>query len=362
VSAPLRVLHVLDSFTSGGAQAVAVQLGGWLAEHGVEVHVTGTDGPLAAEARRADRPGVQLHVSPPRGPLGRLLALDRLCRRVRPDVLHAHQRREALECLVVGALRGVPVVEHAHTWLPRTGVRALSFRSRRVFAVSGHVARMVAERYGRGDRVVVVGNAPARVSDRPVVPPRRRTPDQPLRLLALGRLAEQKDPLRFVRVVAAVARRAPVQAVWHGEGPLLDEARALAERLGAPVVFAGLATDVTARLDEADALVLTSGWEGLPLVVLEAFARHRPVVATAACGSPGALDDGRAVVVPDDASDEAFAEAVLRGLADPATTEARVAVAARWLTRHATPDAVGAPVLSAYHGLRATPRRTGARR
>jgi len=362
--APLRVVHVLDSFTTGGAQAVAVQLSAWLAARGAEAHLLGVDGPLAADARRALGPS-HVHVRPGTvavgGSVGRfvagLRALDRTCLEVRPHVLHAHQRREALQCLLVGARHGVPVVEHAHTFLPRPGLRALSFRSAAVFAVSEHVGAMVSDRFGRRDGVLVVGNAPARTTDRPVlpVPP---PGGRPLRIVGLGRLVEQKDPLRFVRVVAAAARVVDVEAVWHGEGPLLDEARALAARLRAPVVFAGHADDVPARIDAADALLMTSAWEGLPLVVLEAFARHRPVVATAASGAPGALGGGRAVVVPDDADDETAARLLTTALGDRARTTEQVSLAAAWLARRATPDAVFGPVLRTYDGLRhrAAPR------
>jgi hypothetical protein len=171
--APLRVAHVLDSFTAGGAQAVAVQLSAWLAARGAEAHLLGVDGPLAADARRAHGPA-RVHVRPGTvavgGSVGRfvagLRALDRACREVRPHVLHAHQRREALQCLLVGARHGVPVVEHAHTYLPRAGLRALSFRSAAVFAVSDHVGAMIADRFGRHDGVLVVGNAPARTTAR----------------------------------------------------------------------------------------------------------------------------------------------------------------------------------------------------
>ena len=362
--APLRVVHVLDSFTTGGAQAVAVQLSAWLAARGAEAHLLGVDGPLAADARRALGPA-RVHVRPGTvavgGSVGRfvagLRALDRTCREVRPHVLHAHQRREALQCLLVGARHGVPVVEHAHTYLPRPGLRALSFRGAAVFAVSEHVGAMVSDRFGRRDGVLVVGNAPARTTDRPVLPA-PPPGGRPLRIVGLGRLVEQKDPLRFVRVVAAAARVVDVEAVWHGEGPLLDEARALAARLRAPVVFAGHADDVPARIDAADALLMTSAWEGLPLVVLEAFARHRPVVATAASGAPGALGGGRAVVVPDDADDETAARLLTTALADRARTTEQVSLAAGWLARRATPDAVFGPVLRTYDELRrrAAPR------
>lgn len=342
----VRVLHVLDSFELGGAQRVALQLADWATAHGCEVTLVGRDGPVR------DQVGARVRTvrTDDGGFAAELAQLFRLVRQLRPQVLHAHQRREALLCAVVGGVLRVPTVEHAHTLLPDRGMRALSFRSRRVFAVSEQVRRMVTEDFRRPPTLTVtVGNT---AGVRPAGPPvPRRSPDGVLRLVGLGRLTEQKDPLRFVRVVATVAGRTPVRADWYGEGPLLERARRLADELGAPVTFHGPTEDVVAALDASDALLMTSAWEGMPLVVLEAFLRHRTVVATAACGSPGALDDGRAVVVPDDASDDEFAQALLGALDDDRVTAARTTAAAAWLDANASPEAVFGPVLATYEAM-----------
>lgn len=347
--APLRVLHVLDTFEVGGAQRVVAQLGAWTSERGCEVTLLGRDG---AMRHRVDR-RLRTELTTTRGTVAELVQLFRLVRRTRPHVLHAHQRREALLCAVVGRALGVPVVEHAHTLLPDRGLRSLSFRSARVFAVSDRVRRMVTDEFGRpSSRVVVVGNTAA---DRSTAPVRRTHPgdDTALRIVGIGRVTEQKDPLRFVRVVDTVARTRPVRAVWHGEGPLLDRARRLAEELGAPVEFAGSTDTVTRVLDDAHVLLLTSAWEGTPLVALEAFGRECPVVATAACGAPGLLGDGRAVVVDDDASDDEFAAALLTGLRAEEAVTAQTRTARRYLDEQASPEAVFGPVLLAYQALSA---------
>jgi glycosyltransferase involved in cell wall biosynthesis len=58
------------------------------------------------------------------------------------------------------------------------------------------------------------------------------------------------------------------------------------------VQFVGQLDDVGALLAAADGVVLPSRWEGLPLVLLEAMARGRPIVATAVGGVADAIEDG----------------------------------------------------------------------
>ena len=346
----LRVLHVLDSFAPGGAQRVALDLATWSAAQGLDVTVAGVDGPLARGVDPRVRVVTWREASWP-GEVARLL---RLVRAVRPDVLHAHQRREALTCLVAGAPSGAVVVEHAHTWLPDGRgrlVAAASFRSRHVFAVSDQVARMVTDEFGRpAASVTTVGNTVVLGRDVPVVPG-RHAPHGPWRLVGAGRLVDQKDPLRFVRVVRAAADLADVRATWFGDGPLAAAARSAAAELDAPVVFPGRVESVTEALDDGDALLMTSAWEGTPLVALEAFSRRRPVVATRACGSSGALGDGRAVLVDDDASDAEFAAALVGALSEQEASRTRVARAGEYIDTLATPEAVFGPVLDRYRDL-----------
>jgi glycosyltransferase involved in cell wall biosynthesis len=343
----LRVVQVLDSFEEGGAQRVALQLSSWLVDQGAEVAIFGKDGPLAVEvARGIPHPHVNAG-----GFIRETLQLAEFCRSYRPHLLHAHQRREALMCLLVGRALGIPYVEHAHTYLPDRRFGALSFRGSRIFAVSEEVRGMVVDEFGRSaERVALVGNTASNVSDTPAIAWQQRH-DRPLRIVGIGRLVDQKDPFRFVGVVAELARRTPVEAVWLGDGLLIESARRLAATLAAPITFPGRSANVTAAIDHSDLLVMTSRWEGTPLAILETFARHRSVIATHASGGDGVLGEGRAVVVPDDASDEQFADAVIAGMGDEDAVRARIAAADDYTTLVASPERVFGAVLRDYRSL-----------
>lgn len=342
----LRVMHVVDNLGQGGAQQVVVDLSNWLVRNGVGVAVFGERGTAVEKLA----PAVRFVPGGRGGFLAETRALLTAAREYRPHVLHAHQRREALQALVVGRLLGIPVVEHAHTRLPHVRPRVLSFRSSVIFAVGPSVADMVVNEARRPqDRVVIVGNAPAQRPAGAPSSPNRPTP--PLRVLAVGRLVEQKDPLRFVRVMARLSRDIAVSATWAGDGELSASARRLARELGAPIDFIGHVDDVSSRLDDAHCLVMTSRWEGTSLAVLEAFDRQRPVVATVSA-SNGLLAGGRGFEVADDATDDQFAATIAAIVEHQDERIRAIESAKRWVDVEASPERVFGPVLAAYRRLR----------
>jgi glycosyltransferase involved in cell wall biosynthesis len=86
-----------------------------------------------------------------------------------------------------------------------------------------------------------------------------------------------------------------------GRGPLLEELQAQAQRLGiaSQVSFLGVREDIAALLAAADGFVLSSAWEGMPNVVMEALAAAKPVVATRVGGVSELVETGKSgVLVP----------------------------------------------------------------
>ena len=352
---PIRVLHAVDSMTGGGAQQVVLDLAAWADDNGVGVAILGGRGGRSADIA----PGAEFIPVAGQSFLHYLVALARACRAFRPTVLHAHQRREALACLVVGRLLRIPVVEHAHTVLPSRRMRALSFRSRRIFSVGPSVTRMLHDGFGvPASKIDTVGNL---VPSAAFAPPATTTPvvdrlrrDGERIILGVGRLEEQKDPERFVSIVAALGGGA--RGIWFGDGPLRTEMEQLIASENAPVVLAGRSATVVDEMTAADCLLLTSRWEGTPLVVLEAFARGLPVVAVGAPGVPE-LVGGRGELIDDAATPREAAEVVRRALSSRSDGPRRAA--REYAENHADPDVVYAPVLAAYRALAGRRHRFG---
>jgi glycosyltransferase involved in cell wall biosynthesis len=141
--------------------------------------------------------------------------------------------------------------------------------------------------------VIHCGVEPARFAEPTPVPDRR-----PLRLVAVGRMAEQKGHLTLIEALAEVDRReVPVELVLIGDGPMrsLIENAIAREGLGSAVRLTGWLDEagVRAELDAAHGLVLPSYAEGLPLVLMEAMVSMRPVIATWVAGIPELVHPGR---------------------------------------------------------------------
>ncbi len=122
--------------------------------------------------------------------------------------------------------------------------------------------------------------------------------DESIRIIAVGRLVEQKRMDRFLNVVAQLRAKSPVKvkATIVGGGPLrgqLERRAAELELFPGTIEFTGSVGDVAAYYRTADILVLTSDWEGTPNVVLEAMASGVPVVATKVGGVPDIIQHGR---------------------------------------------------------------------
>ncbi len=146
-------------------------------------------------------------------------------------------------------------------------------------------------------------------------------------VLSVGRLIADKG----MDVVIAACARARRPLTLAGEGPERAALRALADRLGGDVRFAGhVGRDELSRLyREATVVVLAARrGEGLPNVLLEGMAHSRPVVATPCAGTRDLLtDEMNGLVVP--AGDAVALASALERLAAEPELAARLAVSAR---------------------------------
>jgi glycosyltransferase involved in cell wall biosynthesis len=165
-------------------------------------------------------------------------------------------------------------------------------------------------------------------------------PDGPPRLVAIGRLAEQKGfPLLVEAMALAVAQVPDLHLTLIGEGPFrpLLETAILRAGLGGHITLTGWLDEAAVRdqLSRAHALVLPSFAEGLPMVVMEAFAAGRPVIASAIAGVPELVERDTGWLVPaGDATALANAIAALAAMPRDRLADMGRAARAKVLTRH----------------------------
>lgn len=216
------------------------------------------------------------------------------------DHLHAHFATNPAEvAMLVRALGGPPYSFTAHgsdigdrpaqVGLPLTVGHAVfvaavcSFGRSQIFKWVGH------ELWGRV-HVIRCGLQPGYGRDAPPVPAGRR------RLLCIGRLAKEKGQLLLLQAVRLLVDAGePVEVVLAGGGPMRSELESVVadSRLTTHVRFAGLldASGIENELREARGLVVPSLSEGLPVVIMEAMAVGRPVIAPYIGGIPELVTD-----------------------------------------------------------------------
>ena len=119
---------------------------------------------------------------------------------------------------------------------------------------------------------------------------------QPPMLLAVGRLTAQKDFPTLIRAFAQVRRSQPVRLLILGEGPDRSSLEALIKELGTEedVCLPGFVENPYAYMSRASVFVLSSRWEGLPTVLIEALYCGVPVISTDCPSGPREiLADGK---------------------------------------------------------------------
>jgi glycosyltransferase involved in cell wall biosynthesis len=254
------------------------------------------------------------------------------------QILHAHSSKAALVGRVAARLAGTPAVfftahnsifyDHWPAWKKGAmawAERFLAGHTTKIIAVSGVLRKELLERE-RIDpgRVITIYNG---IDPVPYLDSQSRAEvRQSLGLApeakvvgAVARLAPQKGVAYFVRAAAILARDRGISFLMVGDGPLRDELEAEAHKLGISdrIVFAGHRRDVGKILSCLDMLVLPSVTEGLPLIILEAMAAARPVVAAAVGGVPEVVEDGVTGILVRPGDEHALADAVSRLIAAP---------------------------------------------
>jgi glycosyltransferase involved in cell wall biosynthesis len=221
----------------------------------------------------------------------------------------------------------------------------LAFRRLARDAPTVALGHELAQRYGGGAPVLTTGFSLVRAQElRPLDDALATSWEGPLRVLCVGRLDPEKNPLLVPDVAALLRRRDPRWSiVVAGDGPLRGAVERRVTELGleGAVELLGEVPNgpgLWALYRSCHAFLHVSRTEGLPQVVFEAQAAGLPLVATAVGGVPAAVGDDALLVPPDDAS---AAAAALEKLAARPELRRRLIVSGLRSVSHETLEAQG---------------------
>ena len=332
----MRILFLSTSMGMGGADSQLLAAAQGLRERGHEVRIVSLTalGPMGLRAQELGLTTESLDmargVPDPRG----LFRLVRLVRSWRPDVLHSHMVHANLMARALRLVTPVPVlVSTIHNIYEGGPLWMAAYRlTNRLVDGMTIISETAADRFIRegiipGDLLRVIPNGvdpePFRAVSGAERDDMRRRLDlrQEFAWLAVGRFEAAKDYPNMLQAFAAVRERHPeVVLLLVGRGSLQRDTEALAQRLGLgdAVRFLGVRDDVPALVSAADAYVMSSAWEGMPMVLLEAAAGGLPVVTTRVGGNHEAVLDGTTGFLAPARDSGALASAMSRLMALPA--------------------------------------------
>lgn len=229
------------------------------------------------------------------------------------DLLHCADVPAAFRVGVAGRLAGIPVLSHVRnrqqnlTWRDRFFIRAATHFA---FVSEASRSNFPMNVSPRRSSVVYDGMEVAldtEIASRDAIAAAVRTelglaPDT---LIAgmFARVAPQKDYESLIRAAVLLRDRLPtlrfvIVGPFAGVPEIsrhYERVRHLLEQAGVEdrFIFTGFRSDVRRLMLASDVCVLSTHFEGLPLVVLEAMAMARPCIATAVDGIPETIGHGR---------------------------------------------------------------------
>jgi poly(glycerol-phosphate) alpha-glucosyltransferase len=362
----IGLLTAWASRANGGVFEAVAQQARMIEALGGEAHVIALDDDPPAEDRARFGPG-RVHLSPVNGPaqVGYAPDLVAAIERVDPDLLHLHGiwMYPSRAGAVWARRSGKPYVVSPHgmldPWitargrakkaLARLGYERASWRSARfLHALTTREAADIARETRRADSVVIPNAGP----------PAEAAPagERAASFVYLGRIHPKKNigaliaGWKLAEPALAAAGAALTIAGW---GDPDDVAQLRGELAGAPpsVAFVGAVYgEAKARLlRQARFLVLPSHSEGLPMVVLEAWAAATPVLMTQECNLPEGFAAGAAIDCGYDPA--TIASALRRAVAMPAGEWLALAEAGRALAQgRFSADSVAREWAAAYTG------------
>ncbi len=316
-----RVAHIITMLELGGAQQNTLYTVEHLDPRRFEVYLVCHDKGILlqqaaqiAHVRKVLLKALRREVRPWWDLLA-LWQLWRFYRREKIDIVHTHSSKAGILGRVAAWLAGVPVIIHTihgfgfhdyqawpvrkiYIWLERL----CAFISQQLVGVAyDNIQKGLKENIGKPElyRVIRSGIKIAEFADAPVDVPTKRQelglPDDARVVGQIGNFKPQKSPLDFVHLAAKVAHVVPNSFfLMIGDGELRPEITHLICEYGLEkrIILTGWRHDVAELLKTMDVVALTSKWEGLPRVYLQAMAARKPVVGTAVDGGPEAIKNG----------------------------------------------------------------------
>jgi glycosyltransferase involved in cell wall biosynthesis len=303
-----RVLHVVNGEHYAGAERVQDLLGGALPWFGYEAAIACVKPGQFSEARKNRQVPLDEARMHGRFDLRPVRVLARLIRQRGYDLLHAHTPRSLMIASAASLLTRVPLVYHIHSpavadsnsrtrnWVNAALERLSLASANHLIAVSNSLRERYLALGFSSERITVVSNG---VPCGTKLPLRERALGEPVVFGVAALFRPRKGLEVLLQAMAdllAKGKRLRLRAIGQFETPEYEQQiKNLVADLGVghAIDWTGFSSNIEYEMAQIDCFVLPSLFgEGLPMVILEAMASGRPVIATDVEGVPEAVRHG----------------------------------------------------------------------
>lgn len=330
----MKILHLIPNLGIGGTEKTILELCRGLDKNRFQNFVAAikSEGETAERLKRIPVPVTALHSA--EGFLPGLLDLPRvvfkisqLILKIEPDIVHTWLTRAnvvgRLAALLVhhprtiSSLRVMESEKQYHLWAEYLTQMLCNAVTVNCTALEKFAVEKI---WIPKNKVVLIFNG-IQIPPSPLAGEGRVRDGSDFLIGSIGRLHAQKGMDIFIRAAQIVLKQFPdFKFVVAGDGPEKQSLQKLAHNLGieSQVKFCGWVHPSADFLKTLNIFVLTSRWEGMPNVILEAMALKIPVVATEVGGVPDLIENEKSGLLVESKNTDACAEAMLRLIQQPA--------------------------------------------
>jgi len=314
----MKILFIVTGLGVGGAERQVVDLADCMAAKGCKISIISLTGATVTRpaSLAVDVYELSMVKSLPSLFLGLVKAIQ-IVQHVQPDILHGHMIHANLFARILRIMSlHVPLVCTAHTTNQGSWKRMLALRiTDSLASINTNVSKKAVEasirrRACSSRRITHIYNG-IRADDFAYDPSSRHAiraslgiPIDQLVYIFVGRLVDSKNIPNLFLAFNSVLSNCDSSLLIVGTGPLHDQLVSMSEEMGLSrkILFIGASTHVQQLLSASDIFVLPSSWEGFSLVVAEAMANKRLVVATDSGGVAEVLGSNIGWLVPPNSS------------------------------------------------------------
>lgn len=318
----MKILFVITGLGVGGAEKVVTSLADKLVEKGHTVKIAYLTGPDLTLPSNPNIEVIPLNVISKISLPQAYFKLVRLIKNFKPDVVHSHMFHANIFSRLIRLNINIPVlVCTAHNTNEGGKIRMMAYRvTDRLANINTNVSKEAVDAFvvkgatPAGRMISVVNGIDTEKFYYDIVARDsmsiKSTIKQNKLLLAVGRLESQKDYPNLLNAISLLKNdRQDFHLFIVGDGVLKDDLEILIDRLSISdcVSLLGIRQDIRELMSSTDAFVLSSAWEGFGLVVAEAMACERVVVATDSGGVKEVMGDAGFLVTTNNSQELAIA-------------------------------------------------------